>query len=302
MTGDWAGLALLLAASLAAGSFLNVAIHRLPIMLARQWQAEARQQLGLGEEAAAAEGRDAQAEQSSGLAAGAAAGAAREAPFNLFLPRSRCPACKQRIEIQDNIPILSWLLLKGRCRHCAERISVRYPLVEALAAGAALAATAVFGFTWEGFAAAACAWALIALAGIDLDEQLLPDQITLPLLWAGLIVNAIGGFADLPSAVAGAVAGYLFLWAIYWAFKLITGREGMGYGDFKLFAALGAWLGWQDLPLVILLAAAAGLAWGLAGILAGRRDRRQPIPFGPFLAFAGWAVLLFGDWMAVAPF
>lgn len=282
MTGDWAGLALLLAASLAAGSFLNVAIHRLPIMLARQWQAEARQQLG--------------------LAAGTDSGAAQEAPFNLFLPRSRCPACKHPIKIQHNIPIFSWLLLKGRCQHCAGRISVRYPLVEALAAGAALASVAVFGFSWEGYAAAACAWALIVLAGIDLDEQLLPDQITLPLLWAGLIVNAIGGFADLPSAVAGAVAGYLFLWAIYWAFKRVTGREGMGYGDFKLFAAIGAWLGWQDLALVILLAAAAGLAWGLAGILTGRRDRRQPIAFGPFLAFAGWAVLLFGDWMAVAPF
>lgn len=272
MMSGWAGLLLLLATGLAFGSFLNVAIHRLPIMLARRWNAQARAQLGLQEEAASAE--------------------ADAAPFNLFLPPSHCPACKHPLKIRENIPILSWLMQKGRCCNCGGAISVRYPLVEALAAGAALAAAAAFGFTWLGFAAAAYAWALIALAGIDLDTQLLPDQITLPLLWSGLLVNAFGGFADLSSAVVGTAAGYLFLWTVYWGFKLITGKEGMGHGDFKLLAAIGAWLGWQVLPQVILLAAATGLAWALAGILTRGRDRRQPIPFGPFLALAGWAVLL----------
>ena len=281
MMDGWAGLLLLLATGLAFGSFLNVAIHRLPIMLERRWNAQARAQLGLQEEAASAE--------------------ADAASFNLFLPPSHCPACKHPLKIRENIPILSWLMLKGRCSNCGGAISARYPLVEALAAGAALAAAAAFGFTWLGFAAAAYAWALIVLAGIDLDTQLLPDQITLPLLWSGLLVNAFGGFADLSSALVGAAAAYLFLWTVYWGFKLIVGKEGMGYGDFKLFAAIGAWLGWQVLPLVILLAAATGLAWALAGILTRGRDRRQPIPFGPFLALAGWAVLLLGDGALALP-
>ena len=254
---------------LCVGSFLNVVIHRLPIMLTRSWRREAAAELGVdGDEPA-------------------------EERFNLAVPRSRCPHCGAPIKASNNIPIFSWIRLRGRCPDCAAPISLRYPFVEALGALAALAAVLAFGLTWTALAAAACLWALIALACIDQETGLLPDQITLPLLWCGLLINLSGAFAPLASAVLGAAAGYLFLWATYWAFKLITGKEGMGYGDFKLYAAIGAWLGWQALPTVALLAALAAILYALPPILLGRRDRSAPIRFGPFLAAAGSLALIF---------
>ena len=271
----WAGALLLAGLGLVVGSFLNVVIHRLPIMLDREWQRQLREQGDVED----AHGSD----------------AADEAPFNLATPWSHCPACGCRIRAVENIPILSWLALRGRCSNCGAAIGTRYPLVEAMTAGAALAAVAVFGWSWPAAAAAVYACFLIALACIDFDTRLLPDQLTLPLLWAGLLVNALGGFTELPAAVLGAAVGYLFLWCVYWGFKLLTHREGMGYGDFKLFAAIGAWLGWQALPAVILMAAVMGLAYALVGMMLGRRQRDQPVPFGPFLALAGWAALIFGQ-------
>ena len=268
----WSGVALLSCLGLACGSFLNVVIHRVPLMLDRAWARQAREQLG-GEHAPAEVEAD-------------------DAPYNLFVPRSRCPACGHRIRAIENVPVLSWLILKGRCSNCRSSISARYPLVEILTACVLLAAVALFGWTWTATATAVYGGFLIALAGIDFDTQLLPDQLTLPLLWAGLIVNALGGITDLAAAVFGAAGAYLFLWCVYWVFKVLTGKEGMGYGDFKLFAAIGAWLGWMALPGVILMAAVLGLGYALVSILAGRRDRHQPLPFGPFLAMGGWLALL----------
>ena len=265
----------LLFAGLCVGSFLNVLIHRLPIMLARNWRREAAAELGVADDGEA------------------------EERYNLAVPRSRCPACARPIKASDNIPIISWIRLRGRCRYCAAPIGLRYPLVEALGALAALAAALAFGVAWVALAAAVYLWILIALAFIDLETGLLPDQLTLPLLWCGLLVNLSGALAPLASAVAGAAAGYLFLWATYWAFKLVTGKEGMGHGDFKLFAAIGAWLGWQALPAVALLAAVAGILYALPPLLLRRRDRNTPIRFGPFLAAAGWLVLIFRDQTAI---
>ena len=260
------GLALL---GLSVGSFLNVVIHRLPIMLRRAWQREAAAELG-----AAGDDRP-------------------EERYNLAVPRSHCPACGEPVKVADNIPIMSWIRLRGHCATCHAPISLRYPLVELLGALAALAAVLAFGLTWMALAAAVYLWALIALACIDHESGLLPDQLTLPLLWCGLLVNLPGAFAPLASAVVGAAAGYLLLWATYWVFKLVTGKEGMGYGDFKLYAAIGAWLGWQALPAVALLAAVAGILYALPPILLGRRDRNAPIRFGPFLAAAGSLPLIF---------
>jgi leader peptidase (prepilin peptidase)/N-methyltransferase len=267
----WAGLTFAVWVGLSVGSFLNVVIYRLPIMLSRQWEAQARELL---EEETA----DPPQER-----------------FNLMVPRSRCPACQQPISAWQNVPVFSWLFLKGRCRSCGVRISFRYPMVEVLTGAATITVLALFGYTWLGLAAAFYTWALIALTFIDYDTQLLPDQITLPLLWLGLITCHFGGVTDLGSGVLGAVTGYLFLWTTFWAFKLITGKEGMGYGDFKLFAAIGAWLGWQVLPGTILIAATLGLTYALAITLAGKRQAAQPIPFGPFLAVAGWVSLLARD-------
>ena len=265
----FAALCGLLFVGVSVGSFLNVVIHRLPIMLTRAWRREAAAEHG-------AVGDDRLDER-----------------FNLTVPRSRCPACGQPVKATDNIPIISWILLRGRCAGCAAPISLRYPLVELLGALAALAAALAFGMTWLGLAAAVYLWVLIALACIDFETGLLPDQLTLPLLWCGLLANMPGAFTPLASAVAGAAAGYLLLWATYWGFKLVTGKEGMGYGDFKLFAAIGAWLGWQALPTVLLPAAVAGILHALPAILMGRRDRNAPIRFGPFLAAAGGLALFF---------
>ena len=275
MTYGWAAPLLLIVVGLVIGSFLNVVIARLPVMLDRQWSRAARQQLDmLGSEESKGTDRT-------------------DPPLNLFVPRSHCRDCGQQIRVIENIPMLSWLVLRGRCSHCGAAIGIRYPLVEAATALAALAVVAIFGWTWLALAAVGYSCIMIALAGIDFETHLLPDQLTLPLLWAGLVVNTIGGFVEPAEAIIGAAGGYLFLWLVYWIFKWITRREGMGYGDFKLFAAVGAWLGWTALPLVVLFAAAAGLAYGLLGILRGQSTRHQPIPFGPFLAVAGWAALLF---------
>ncbi len=271
MTYGWPGLALAAWLGLCVGSFLNVVIYRLPLMLHRQWEGEARYIL---------EGESP---------------AAKLEPFNLVVPRSRCPHCDRQIRAWENIPLVSWLLLRGKCAGCGGRIAWRYPGVELLTGFLTLAMLYLFGFSWLGLAALTFTWVLLALTFIDYDTQLLPDQLTLPLVWLGLIVNMQGGFTDTQSAIVGAVAGYLFLWSTYWAFKLVTGKEGMGYGDFKLLAAIGAWLGWQILPAAVLIAAGVGLLYALATSALGRRESSQPIPFGPFLAIAGWVCLVQRD-------
>ncbi|MET0682714.1 MAG: A24 family peptidase [Casimicrobiaceae bacterium] len=255
-------------AGLCVGSFLNVVIHRLPKMLERGWQAQCAELRGEAPDSAPA--------------------------YNLVVPRSSCPACGIRITALQNIPVVSWLALRGRCAGCKAPISGRYPMVEVL--GGVLAACAIwrFGVTPQGIAACGLLWSLLALTMIDFDTQLLPDGITLPLLWAGLIVNLWNTFAPLPDAVIGAVAGYLSLWAVYWAFKLIRGKEGMGYGDFKLLAALGAWLGWQVLPVIVLLSSVVGACIGMTLIVFKGRDHAVPMAFGPFLAIAGAIALFFG--------
>ena len=251
------------------GSFLNVVIHRLPLMMEREWQAEA----------AALRGEE----------------PGTSAPrFNLAMPRSRCPHCGHLIGALENIPVISYLLLRGRCRHCDGPISVRYPLIEVLCASLSWFTASHFGFGTAGLGALIFVWALIALCFIDLDTQLLPDSITLPLLWLGLLLNLSSTYTDISSAVVGASAGYLTLWAVYWLFKLATGKEGMGYGDFKLLAALGAWLGWQTLPLTILLSSLVGAIVGVALIVLRRHGREIPIPFGPYLAAAGLLALYWG--------
>jgi leader peptidase (prepilin peptidase)/N-methyltransferase len=276
--------------SLLIGSFLNVVIHRLPIMLDRQWRAQAEEMLG----------PDAVAAQATG-SQGKATSAAPPAKFNLVTPRSACPHCGAEIRAHQNIPVLSWLLLGGKCANCKARISVRYPIVEL---GTAILSAAVvwrFGWHWQSVAALTFTWALVALTVIDLDHQILPDIITLPLLWLGLLLSLAwhpGLTAPVPadswSAIIGAAAGYLSLWSVYWGFKLLTGKEGMGYGDFKLFGAFGAWMGWQMLPLIILLSAFTGAVVGIALIVLRGRDRNIPIPFGPYLAAAGWIALMWG--------
>jgi leader peptidase (prepilin peptidase)/N-methyltransferase len=253
---------------LAIGSFLNVVIHRLPIMLERGWAAQCAELRGETPPA--------------------------DAPFNLARPRSRCPKCGHVIGAGENIPVISWLLLQGRCAACKTPIGLRYPLVEL--ATAFLFAFAAWHFGWTPALAGALALiaALVALTGIDYDTQLLPDDMTLPLLWLGLAFNLFGVFTDLRSAVIGAMAGYLSLWSVYWLFKLVTGKEGMGYGDFKLFAALGAWLGWQMLPLTLLLSSLVGALVGIGLMIFARQERSVPIPFGPYLAGAGIIALVWG--------
>ncbi len=253
---------------LMVGSFLNVVIHRLPIMMERDWAAQCAE---LRNEAPPV-----------------------FEPLSLARPRSRCPQCGHAITALENIPVVSWLLLRGRCKGCATPISLRYPLIEAVTGLLFAFAAWHFGFTVAGLGALVFVAALIALTGIDFDTQLLPDDITLPLLWVGLALNAFGVYADLKSAVIGAMAGYLSLWGVYWLFKLVTGKEGMGYGDFKLLAALGAWLGWQMLPLTILLSSLVGAVVGIALMVFGRHGRNVPIPFGPYLAAAGVIALIWG--------
>lgn len=261
--------------SLLVGSFLNVVIHRLPLMMERQWRFDATEFLS-------AEGHKLPAIDET-------------APYNLWTPRSACPDCGHRISALENIPLLSYLLLRGRCSECGTRIPFRYPLVEAATALLSVLVVWRFGFTWQAGGALVFTWALIALAVIDLRTTLLPDSITLPVLWLGLVVNLTGLFTDTTSSLLGAVSGYLSLWLLYHGFRLLTGKEGMGFGDFKLFALIGAWLGWQFLPLVILLASLVGAVVGVTLIVAYGRDRAQPIPFGPYLAAAGFIALIWGD-------
>jgi leader peptidase (prepilin peptidase)/N-methyltransferase len=277
----WLALAAVL--GLVLGSFLNVVIHRLPIILDREWRAQAKEV----------------------LATASPAGAPNpEVEYTLAKPRSACPKCGALITAGQNIPVVSYLLQGGKCANCKAKISKRYPIVELATAVLSFAVAWRFGFSWFTVGAWALTWALIALAVIDFDHQILPDNITLPLLWLGVFVSLIGypGHEsvgqefpiDLRSSVIGAIAGYLSLWAVYHAFKLITGKEGMGFGDFKLFGALGAWLGWQMLPLVIVLSAFTGAVVGVSLILFRGRDRNIPIPFGPYLAAAGWIALMWG--------
>jgi leader peptidase (prepilin peptidase)/N-methyltransferase len=227
--------------------------------------------------------------------AGAPAAGATEPPYNLVVPRSHCPQCKTPLRVADNIPLVSWIALRGRCKHCGARISARYPVVEALTAVLSAAIAFRFGFTAATLLALVFTWTLVALTFIDADTTLLPDDLTLPLLWLGLGANVFGTFAPLKEAVIGAMAGYLALWSIYWLFKVVTGKEGMGYGDFKLLAALGAWMGWKALLPIVLLSSLVGAVVGIVLIVLARRGREIPIPFGPYLAAAGFIVLLAGD-------
>lgn len=250
------------------GSFLNVVIHRLPRMMEREWQEQAAELRGEV--------------------------VARAERYNLATPRSSCPHCGHRIGAFENIPLVSYVVLRGRCGHCSAPIGKRYPVVESISAAIAAGAALHFGPGVALIGALLFIWALIALTFIDLDTHLLPDQITLPLLWLGLLFNLSGTYVPLADAVVGAVAGYLALWSVYWLFKLITGKEGMGYGDFKLLAAIGAWLGWQTLPLVILLSSLVGAVVGIALIVLKQHNRSIPIPFGPYLAAAGLIALFWG--------
>jgi leader peptidase (prepilin peptidase)/N-methyltransferase len=269
---------------LIVGSFLNVVILRQPEIMRRQWQRECRELLAEGCEGAAA-GDEASDPRED---------AADEERFSLAFPASHCPKCQAPIAPWHNIPVLSYVLLRGRCAACKAPIAIRYPLVELLSGFAAIAVAAHAGSWLELSALLLFTWALLALAGIDWDTQFLPDDITLPLLWGGLLYNLSFGSVPIADAVIGAAAGYLLLWSIYWAFRLLTGKEGMGYGDFKLLAALGAWLGWQSIPLIILLSSAVGAVIGILLIVLKGRDRSHPMPFGPYLAAAGWIAALWG--------
>ena len=268
-SNPWLLITIAVVAGLMVGSFLNVVIHRLPKLMERQWRAECAE-----------------------LTGAAAVPAER---YNLFVPRSSCPACGHRITALENIPLASYVALGGKCSACRTPIAWRYPLVETLAAALAGFIAWKYGVSAAMIGALIFAWAMIALTFIDLDTFYLPDSITLPLLWTGLLFNLGATFTDLRSAVIGAAAGYLALWIVYWGFKLATGKEGMGYGDFKLLAAIGAWLGWKMLPLVILLSSFVGAAVGIALIVFAQRGRSVPIPFGPYLAAAGLIALFWGE-------
>ncbi|WP_422911256.1 prepilin peptidase [Pseudomonas sp. MAC6] len=252
------------------GSFLNVVIYRLPIMMQRDWRAQAREILDQPPEPQAT-------------------------TFNLVLPNSSCPHCSHEIKPWENIPVISYLFLRGKCSNCKSPISLRYLLVE-LTCGLLSAFIAWhFGFTWQAGGMLLLTWGLLAMSLIDVDHQLLPDSLVLPLLWLGLIANSFGLFASLEDALWGAIAGYLSLWSVYWLFKLVTGKEGMGYGDFKLLAMLGAWGGWQVLPLTILLSSLVGAVLGTIMLRMRNAETSTPIPFGPYLAIAGWIALLWGE-------
>lgn len=254
---------------LLVGSFLNVVIYRLPVMMQREWDAQCAELSGQFTE--------------------------QQGVFNLSTPRSRCPHCQHAITAMENIPVISYLFLGGKCRSCRTPISARYPIIELFTGLLSAVVAWQFGFSWACVGALLLTWSLIALTFIDLDHQLLPDKITLPLVWLGLFFNLFGVFTDLSSSVVGAIAGYLSLWSIYHLFRLITGKEGMGYGDFKLLAALGAWMGWQALPMIVLLSSLVGAVVGISLILLKNHQRDIPIPFGPYLAAAGWIAFLWGE-------
>lgn len=263
---------LLCCLGLIVGSFLNVVILRLPQMMQRSWTRDCRELLELS-----------------------SAEAETEDQLSLSFPGSHCPQCKTEIKAWQNIPVLSYLMLRGRCAHCAVSISWRYPAIELFSAVACVVVGLKVGWSSALPAYLLLTWALLTLTWIDIDTQLLPDDITLPLLWGGLLFNLFFGSVPIADAVLGAALGYLLLWSVYWAFKLVTGKEGMGYGDFKLLAALGAWLGWQSLPMVIILSSAVGAILGIVIIALRGQNRSQPLPFGPYLAAAGWIALLWGQ-------
>jgi leader peptidase (prepilin peptidase) / N-methyltransferase len=254
---------------LMVGSFLNVVIYRLPIMLQRGWRAECLEYLQLPAETTE--------------------------PFNLSLPLSHCPHCQTPIKPYQNIPVISYLLLKGRCASCQQPISLRYPLIETLTAVTSMTVAWHFGYGIQTVFALGLTWVLIALTFIDIDHQLLPDDLTLPMLWLGLLLNLFDLYNNSQASIIGAMTGYMVLWLVYQLFKLVTGKEGMGYGDFKLLALFGAWLGWQMLPLIILLSSLVGAIIGISLVIFVKRDRHVPIPFGPYLAIAGWIALLWGN-------
>lgn len=255
---------------LLVGSFLNVVIYRLPVMMQTDWQQQCRQLLD----------PDKTPEQGE--------------RFNLIVPASACPSCQHALHLWENIPVLSYLFLKGRCSQCQTLISPRYPVIEVTTGVCSALVSWHFGLAWQALAVLVLTWSLIVLTMIDYDHQLLPDSITLPLVWLGLICNSLGLFTTLEAALWGAIAGYLSLWSVYWLFKLVTGKEGMGYGDFKLLAALGAWMGWDLLPVIILLSSLTGVVVGISLILFFGRDRTIPIPFGPYLAAAGLITMFQG--------
>jgi len=263
---------------LLVGSFLNVVIYRLPKMMEADWRQEYQEFLSTNGEIKTLP----QTENNN-------------SKFNLMVPASRCPHCGHKIKPWENIPIISYLALRGKCSGCKAAISIRYPTIELITGLLSVAAIYVFGATLTGLLAMMLTWCLIALTMIDIDTYLLPDDIVLALIWLGLIANSFGVFTDLPSALWGAIAGYLSLWSVYHAFKLITGKEGMGYGDFKLLAALGAWMGWQMLPQIILLSSLVGAVIGISMMLILGRNKNIPIPFGPYLAIAGWIAFIWGD-------
>lgn len=270
----WLALAVTALFSLLVGSFLNVVIHRLPIMMEREWQLMAVE---------ASNPENPQIPEQL------------QQPYNLAIPVSRCPHCDHKIQWYENIPVISYLFLKGQCSECNASISLRYPLIELITALISVLIVYLYGFNLIALAAIMFSWCLLCLTVIDLDHQLLPDKITLPLLWLGLIINSFGIFTSLPMALWGAVLGYLSLWSVYWIFKLITGKEGMGYGDFKLLSALGAWAGADSLPLIILFSSIIGATIGGLMIALRNHESQTPIPFGPYLAGAGWIALLWGD-------
>ena len=272
-------VAVVFAFCLVIGSFLNVVIHRLPIMMERDWREQAAELAKTPPETELPEGR-----------------------FDLVVPRSRCPSCGTMIKSWQNIPVVSYLFLGGKCAHCKESISARYPLVEMMTAVLAALCAWRFGASWEAIMAIVMTLALVPIAIIDADTQLIPDSIVLPLMWIGLAMSLYHPMAGAETlfiapnaAIVGAMAGYLSLWSIYQLFKLITGKEGMGYGDFKLLAALGAWLGWQQLPMIILMSAVVGALVGISMMVFRKHERSVPIPFGPYLAAAGWITMLWGD-------
>lgn len=270
----WLLPTILLLLGLCVGSFLNVVIYRLPLMLETSWRRDCCELLEIE-------------------------GEKEDALLTLAAPNSHCPHCKAPIQPQHNIPVLSYLLLRGKCANCAAPISLRYPSIELVTGLMSLLLMWYFAPDWSLVGALLFTWALIALTMIDFDQKLLPDNITLPLLWLGLLLNISGTYTDLSSAVIGAVAGYGILWSIYWLFKLVTGKEGMGYGDFKLLAALGAWMGWQALHMIILMSSVVGIVAFLVLMVFKKQNRDTPIPFGPFLAAAGWITFLWGDKLLV---
>ncbi|MCH8248018.1 MAG: prepilin peptidase [Proteobacteria bacterium] len=272
-------IAVVFAFSLLIGSFLNVIIHRLPIMMEREWREQARELADTPPETDLPEGR-----------------------FDLLVPSSHCPSCGALISAWQNIPVISYLLLRGRCANCKSSISARYPLVEFMTAVLAATTAWHFGPGWEALLAIVLTMTLLSITMIDAGTQLIPDAIVLPLMWLGLAMSlyhplpgATTLFIEPSDAIVGAMAGYLSLWSVFWLFKLVTGKDGMGYGDFKLLAALGAWLGWQQLPIIILMSAVVGVALNVGMIITRGKDRSIPIPFGPYLAGAGWITMIWGE-------